>query len=102
MQQQLQSMIIEHLDSLQIPIHYILNEKYTEGSILRNSGILKAFLIDFTKPNFELRDILSSSINYNYNNKYYFIFKIIVFIQEKYLTNIIIQKYGKAMNGLPK
>tara|TARA_B100001250_G_C19613728_1_gene706177 strand:+ start:11 stop:754 length:744 start_codon:yes stop_codon:yes gene_type:complete len=27
-------MIVEHLDNQQIPIHYILNERYTEGSIL--------------------------------------------------------------------
>ena len=46
-------MIIEHLDNLQTPIHYILNESYNEGSILSLECTREILLND---PEFILMD----------------------------------------------
>ncbi len=46
-------MIIEHLDDSQIPIHYIINERYTEGSILSLECARKVLL---NEPGFILMD----------------------------------------------
>ena len=46
-------MIIEHLDNSLIPIHYILNERYTEGSILSLECARKILL---NEPEFILMD----------------------------------------------
>ena len=46
-------MIIEHLDDSQIPIHYILNERFTEGSIL---SLECARTILLNEPEFILMD----------------------------------------------
>lgn len=46
-------MIIEHLDDSLIPIHYILNERYTEGSILSLECVREILL---NEPEFILMD----------------------------------------------